>query len=69
MTTPAQIAEIAALTPLERELIEALENAIALIAHKMPWKATALVAGETLVAGDVWYNGMVTLTKAKEPRS
>jgi len=54
------------LTPLERELCEALENAIALIAHKMPPKETALVAGETLVAGDVWRAGVEVIRKAKD---
>ena len=47
------------------ELVEALENAIGLIAHKMGMEATALVAGQTLVARQVWSQGMSALAKAK----
>ena len=44
---------------------KALENAIGLIAHKMGMEATALVAGQTLVARQVWSQGMSALAKAK----
>jgi hypothetical protein len=40
---------------------EALENATAMIGHKMPMDATALVAGEILVARDVWKAGLYAL--------
>ena len=39
----------------------ALSNALAMIGHKMPMNATALVAGETLIAGDVWKAGCAAL--------
>lgn len=39
----------------------ALSNALAMIGHKMPMSATAMVAGETLIAGDVWKAGCAAL--------
>lgn len=48
------------------ELVEALENAISLIAHKVGMDATAMVAGQTLVAREVWSQGMAALARYKE---
>ena len=50
-------AEIARLTAEVERLRKALFNATALIGHRMPMDATALVAGETLVAREVWQQG------------
>ena len=47
------------------ELVEALENAIALIAHKMGMDTTAMVAGQTLVARGVWKQGMAALARVR----
>lgn len=46
------------------ELRAALSNAIALIGHRMPMDTTALVAGEKLVAHDVWRAGITALGEA-----
>lgn len=55
----------AALIATSPELLLALENAIALIGHRMPMDANALVAGEKLVARDVWNAGCAAIAKAR----
>ena len=47
-------AELTALRTRVAQLEGALFNATALIGHAMPMDTTALVAGEKLVARDVW---------------
>jgi len=49
-------------------LVEALENAVCLIAQSVPLKTDALVAGERITAEGVWYAGRDALAKAKESR-
>jgi hypothetical protein len=54
-------AEIARLRARVAQLEGALFNATALIGHAMPMDTTALVAGEKLVARDVWNAGSQAL--------
>lgn len=54
---------IEALEADKARLRHALENATALIGHRMPMTETALVAGETLTASDVWRAGCDALRK------
>lgn len=61
--TKAAKARIAALEADKARLRHALENATALIGHRMPMTETALVAGETLTASDVWRAGCDALRK------
>lgn len=55
--------EVAQLEARIEKLTGALFNATALISHRMPMNATALVAGETLIAGEVWQAGVAALNE------